>query len=39
MNAIPHAAPQCDLQGLIGAIAQAHAEDSLSPNMLTPAQW
>ena len=39
MNAIPHAAPQYDLQGLIGAIAQAHAEDSLSPNMLTPAQW
>ena len=39
MNATPHAAPQYDLQGLIGAIAQAHAEDSLSPNMLTPAQW
>ena len=39
MNAIAHAAPQYDLQGLIGAIAQAHAEDSLSPNMLTPAQW
>ena len=39
MLATAHSAPQYDLQGLIKAIAEASAEDSLNPNMLALAQW
>lgn len=40
MNAaIPHTAPKYDMQGLISAITQATAEDSLGGGMLAPAQW
>lgn len=39
MLATAHSAPHYDLQGLIKAIAEASAEDCLSPNMLAPSQW
>lgn len=38
MNAVPSPATPSDLQGLVSAIAQASAEDSLS-NPLSAAQW
>lgn len=40
MNAVlPSTAPKNDLQGLILAIGESNADDSLDNSMLTPAQW
>lgn len=38
MNAVPSITPPAGLQGLVSAIAQASAEDSIG-NPLSPAQW
>lgn len=40
MNVVsPSAAPKFDLQGLIQAISESNADDSLDHSMLAPAQW